>query len=123
MRTGGKILIDISKNTSPDVSAEDIIFKHFGDAVSIHVTESTQRLISKLRGRVPKRVRRGMTPGRVGKKPRKKKKRARVIKRDLLVVLFSHIMPATEIASVSSEFDIFAHRYMQTTVLGMIKTS
>jgi len=47
--TGGKILTDILKNTSPDVRAEDIISKHVGDAVSKHVTESTQRLICKLR--------------------------------------------------------------------------
>jgi len=46
-RTGGKIIADISKNKSPDVSAEDIISKHVGEVV----TESTRRLVSKLRGR------------------------------------------------------------------------
>jgi len=43
-RTGGKIITDIAKNKSPDVSAEDIS-KHVGDAV----TESTRHLIGKLR--------------------------------------------------------------------------
>jgi len=72
--TGGKILTDISKNTSPNVRAEDIISKHVGDAVSTNVTESTQRLISKLRGRDRKRVRgETMTPGHGDKKPRKTK--------------------------------------------------
>jgi len=41
-----------SQNTSHEVHAEDIISKYVGDVVSKHVTESTQRLISKLRGRV-----------------------------------------------------------------------
>ena len=45
-RTGCKIITDIAKNTSPDVSAEDIISKHVGDVV----TKSTSRLVSKLRG-------------------------------------------------------------------------
>jgi len=45
LRTGVKFLTDISENTSPDVSAGDIVSKHVGD-VSKHVTESTQRLIN-----------------------------------------------------------------------------
>ena len=40
-RTGGKIITDIAKNKSPDVTAEDITSKHVGDAV----TESTRQLI------------------------------------------------------------------------------
>ena len=38
-RKGGKIITDIAKNTSTDVSAEDIISKHVSDVV----TESTRR--------------------------------------------------------------------------------
>ena len=53
-RTGGKIITDIAKNKSPDVTVEDIISKHVSDAV----TESTRQLISKLRGRGLKRTRR-----------------------------------------------------------------
>ena len=53
-RTDGKILTDISKNTSPNVYAEDIISKQVSDAVSKHVTESTKYLISNLRGRIRK---------------------------------------------------------------------
>jgi len=81
------ILTDISKNTSPDVRAEDIISKHVGYAMSKHVTESTQRLISKLLGSGRKLVRgetTKKTPGRGGKKPRKiTKKGARAIKRHI----------------------------------------
>ena len=45
VRTVGKIITHIVKNKSPDVSAEDIKSKHVGDVV----TESTRRLVSKLR--------------------------------------------------------------------------
>jgi len=62
-RTGGKIITDFAKNNSPDMRAEEIISKHVGDAV----TESTRRLIIKLRGRGLKRVRRETTKGRGGK--------------------------------------------------------
>jgi len=76
-RTGGKIIADIAKNNSPDVSVEDIVSKHVGDVV----TESTRRLVSKLRGRALKRVRQEKR----GRKKAKKtpSKRARVIKRDI----------------------------------------
>jgi len=81
-RTGDKIITGIAKNKSPDVSAEDIISKHVGDAV----TEPTQHLIGKLRGRGLKRGRR-VTPKKKiqgGKKPKKTPaKRARIIKRDI----------------------------------------
>ena len=53
-RTGGKIITDIAKNKSPDVTSEYIISKHVGDAV----TESTRQPIGKLRGRGLKCVRR-----------------------------------------------------------------
>jgi len=82
MRAGGKIQTDVSKNTSPDVRAEDIS-KHVEDVVSKPVTESTQRLNFKLRGRSRKRVRRETTLGRRGKKPRETTKRALIIKRDI----------------------------------------
>jgi len=45
VRTGSKIPTDMAKNKSPDVRAEDIIFKRVRDAVN----ESTQRLVRKLR--------------------------------------------------------------------------
>jgi len=76
-RTGGKIITDIAKNKSPDITAEDIISKHVGDAV----TESTRQLIGKLPGRGLKRVRRAAPKKQAGKKPKKTPaKRARVIK-------------------------------------------
>jgi hypothetical protein len=49
LRTGGKILTDIVENQSPDVSTHDIISKN--------LSESTQNLISNLRGRGRKRKR------------------------------------------------------------------
>jgi len=79
-RTGGKIITDIAKNKSPDVTAEDIISKHVGDAV----TESTRQLIGKLRGKGLKRTRRVAPKKQAGKKPKKAPaKRARVLKRDI----------------------------------------
>jgi len=78
-RKGGKIVTDNAKNNSPDVSAEDTISKHVGDAV-IH---PTHRLIIKLCGRGLKRVRRE-TKRRGGRKPKEApSKLARVIKRDI----------------------------------------
>ena len=47
LRTGGKILTDIAEK-SPEVRPRDI--------VSMHVNESAQKLMNKLRGRVPKRT-------------------------------------------------------------------
>ena len=44
-------------------------------------------------------------------------------KRYLLLVLINHIMSAAEIASTSSEFDILAHKPVQTPVLGTIETA
>jgi len=74
------ISTDIAKNKSPDVTAEDIISKHVGDAV----TGSTRQLIGKLRGRGLKRARRVAPKKQAGKKSKKTPaKRARVIKRDI----------------------------------------
>ena len=52
LRTGGKILTDIAEN--PQTKTKDII--------SIHVTESTQNIIKKLRGRGRKRKRASLSP-------------------------------------------------------------
>jgi len=62
-RKGGKIITDIEKNKSPELTAEDIISKHVGDAV----TESTRQLIGKLRGRGLKRARRVAPKKQAGK--------------------------------------------------------
>ena len=118
-RTGGKNVTDIAKNKSPDVSAEDLS-NHVGDAI----TESRRHLIGKLRGSSLKRVRRVAPKKKTqgGKKPKKSPaKRARVIKKGyLLLVLISHIMSAAEIVSIISLLDIFAHKPVQTSVLGTI---
>jgi hypothetical protein len=72
LRTGGKILTDIVENQSPDVSTHDIITKN--------LSESTQNLIGKLRGRGRKR-RRTTRKARASKT--KQKKNAKRIKRDI----------------------------------------
>ena len=68
LRTGDDILTDIARS-SPDQNPRDIVSKH--------VTESTQNLIAKLRGRGRKRKRSGKTV-----KPRASKK-PRLTKRDI----------------------------------------
>jgi hypothetical protein len=69
LRTGGKILAGMAENTSPDVNA--------GDIVSIHVSESAQNVIGKLRGRGRKRT-------VVKSKAKKNKKPVNRIKSDIL---------------------------------------
>jgi hypothetical protein len=71
LRTGGKILTDIVENQSPDVTTRDIISKN--------LSESTQNLIGKLRGRGRKRKR---TTGK-SKTKKRKPQNAKRIKRDI----------------------------------------
>ena len=116
LRTGGKILTDIAK--CDDVSA--------GDKVSKHVTVTTQKMIIKLRGRGRKRGHGGAVAGGKEKWRRKEFKHAprKIIKGTFFpgftsVTLQQSVMSAAaEITSVSSEFDVFAHRPIQTSVLG-----
>ena len=108
LRTGGKILTNIVENKSPELSA--------GFIVSKHVTNSVQNLIGNLRGCGGKLVRRGV-------KCVNKTKRARVIKGIFSPsLLHSPFMSGSEIESVSGEYDIFAHRTIQTSVLGTVET-
>ena len=71
-RTVGKILADIEENKMPEVSYKDIVSKH--------VNEDEHNLIGNRRGRKRKRVRGGGNFETV----KKKTKRDRVIKRDIL---------------------------------------
>jgi len=75
LRTGGKILIDIAECSPTDTTtARDIVSKH--------VTESAQKLISKLRGRGRKHAGGDAVAG--GKKKRWKERAPRkIIKRDI----------------------------------------
>jgi len=66
-RTGGKIITYNVKNKPPDVTAEDIISKHVGDAV----TECTRQLIGNLPGRGLKRMRCAAPKKQAVKKPKK----------------------------------------------------
>jgi hypothetical protein len=68
LRTVGELLSDMAENTSPDVSAGDIVCRL--------VSESAQNLIGKLRGRGRKR------PAAKSKK-KKNKMPAKRIKRDI----------------------------------------
>jgi len=117
--TVSKTLTNIAEHKSPQMIGDYIVYKH--------VNESAQNLISKLRGRGRKRVRVMVCRG--AKSRNKKTKRARKIikKEHLLLVSFSHsseaFIYAAEKASFSSEFDIYAHRTIQTSVLGAIETA
>ena len=97
LRTGGKILTDIA--------------------------ESAQNLISKLRIRDRKRAR---AAGGKKRRQRSNVSPRKIIRRDIffsfnLVTLHQAVMPAAaEKALVSSEFDIFVGRPIQTSVLGAI---
>ena len=65
LRTGGKILTDIAERSPTDTTTTA------GDIVSKHVTESAQKLISKLRGRGRNRAHGEAVAG--GKKKRRRK--------------------------------------------------
>ena len=97
LRTGGKIVTDFAENKSPKLSSKDIVSKH--------VTESVQNLTGNRRGGGRKRAR-GVSS---------KAKRARVIKRDIMI-FFSHS------STCRSLFDIFMHRPIQTAVHGTVET-
>jgi len=126
LRTGGKILTDIGERSPTDTTtAEDIVSKH--------VTDSAQNLISKLRGRGRKRAHGEALAGGAKKNKKKKKngptkfKRAprKIIERYIFsnftsVTLQQPIISAgdaAKMASVSSEFNIFSNRPIQTSVL------
>ena len=70
LRTGGKILTDITENNSPEVNPKDFVSKH--------VNKFVQNLISNLRGRGRKQIKGG---GKL--KSVKKAKKARIINRDM----------------------------------------
>ena len=121
LRTGGKILYVIAARE--DVSA--------GDIMSKHVNKSAQNLIRELRGRARKRAHCEAVGG-------KKKKKGPNIKRAPIKIITSDIFPSfasltlqqpilsaeasAQIASVSSVFDIFAHRLLRTSVIGKTET-
>jgi hypothetical protein len=71
LRTGGKTLQDIAEN--PKVSSHDIISKH--------VSESTQNIVKKLRGRGKGTRKRKRAPS--AKNKRKSTKRTKTTKRDI----------------------------------------
>ena len=119
LRTCGKILTYIAESSPTDTTiARELLSKH--------VTESGQKLISNLRGRGCKSAHVEAVAG-VKKRRRKqepKHAQRKIIKRDTfpsftsVTLQQSIISTNAEIASVSSEFDKFAHRLIQTFVLG-----
>ena len=109
LHTGGKILSDIAENRSPEVSA--------GDIVSRHKNESTRNLIGKLGGIGHKRTRKP-----VSKYKQKTNKKAKLTEGHFLLNYISRSpVISEETVSISSEFDDFARKPIQTTVLETIK--
>jgi hypothetical protein len=99
------MLKDIAENKSPELSPKDI--------VSIHVTESVQNLIGNLRDGGRKRTT-GVS--------RKKAKRAYVIKKGTSSHDFlQSFVNMSEVTSISSQFDTFMHRPIQTAVQGTVE--
>jgi len=99
-----------------------------GDMLSKHVTEMTQNIIKKLRGgsRKIKRASSRKAPrnhkakrARITKhKSSKRKLPTKTIKRDILVICISHYpIMSGEVEFVSSEFDIFAPKSIQSAIL------
>jgi len=110
LRTGGKIVSDIAENKSPELST--------GDTITRHVTDSTRTLISKLGGRGRKRAR---GPIQIQAKNYVKCQNSK--EGYFLLNYISRSPPmSTGTLSVSSEFDIFAHKPIQTSVLETIET-
>ena len=111
LRTGVKILTDIAEKRSPKLSPKDIVSKH--------VFESVQNLIGNLRGVGSNRAR-GVTS--VTKKRNRKngpvyyKGTSNHLLQSLVIV------SGAEFEEVSSEFDIFLQRPIQTTVLGTVES-
>jgi len=76
MRTRGKILNDIAERSSSDMTTvEDIVFRH--------VTDSAQKLISKLRGRGRKRAHAAVVAGGKRKGRREERAPGKIIKLDI----------------------------------------
>ena len=99
--------------------------------MSKHVNETAQTFISKLRGRCHKRTHGEALEG--GRKKKKKKNDSKKNSRATINIIKKTSFPsfnsvtdqqaiisasAAEIASVSSKFDIFAHKPIHTSVLG-----
>ena len=76
LRTGGKILSDISENKSSSTPSH-------GDIVSRHLTESRQKLIDKLEGRGQKPKRAAPRKRRAAPKKIRNTKRAKLINSDI----------------------------------------
>ena len=101
---------DIAEKKSPEVST--------GDIVSWHVTESTRTLICKLCARGREHAK-----GPIQIKAKNYVK-CQNNKKGYFLLNYISRSPAmsTETLSVSSEFDIFAHKPIQTSVLETIET-
>jgi len=95
-----------------------------GDILSKHATETTQNIIKKLHGGGRKRRRASSHSHKVKRvkiakrKSSKRKAPPTTMKRDILVIRISHypIMSA-EVEFVSSKFDIFAPKPVQSAIL------
>jgi len=122
--SGGKIFTDIAERKPIEGTTA-------GDIVSKHVTVSAQILIRNLRVRGHKRAMEA-TGGTKKKGPKlknqpypeKNNKKRLPFPSFTSVTLHQSIMSAAaDIASVCSEFEIFAHRPIQTSVFGTVETA
>ena len=103
VREGGKILRDIAENDSPDVRPRHIVSKH--------VNVSMQNLIGELQGRGRKRKKKKTTV------KKRAVKNLSLQKRHLLIDIICFPTMFAETVSLSSDFDIFAPRPIQSSVV------
>jgi hypothetical protein len=98
------------------------------DILSKHATETTQNIIKKLRGAGRKTKRMASSRKHKAKRARilkpkssssKRKASSKTINRDILVIRISHYpFMSGHVEFKTSEFDIFAHKPVQSAILG-----
>ena len=127
--TGRNIISDIARNTEPDAKIRDIVRRN--------MTESVHMVINKLSGRRRKR-KRVVTSAKIEGKVKKSKKKPKAKEKSdqskrgrrknyktghLLIAFIRAPSMAAEALSVSSLFDIFAHKPVQTSVQETVETT
>jgi len=97
------------------------------DILSKHATESTQNIIKKVRGgraarkgkRASSHIHKAKRVKITKRKSSKRKASSKTIERLILVIRISpYPIMSGEVEFVSSEFDIFAHKPVQSAILG-----
>ena len=113
VRTGGRILADLAQNTNPDVTPRDLVSKHLSETVG-----------KVLSGRGRKRKRNATTATvRNVRKATMRKNKALTKNKGYISIEDTYSLPdgaCNETMFVSSEFDIFARKPVQESVLETI---